>query len=72
MVWVILKHKNRFLLTQRSEGTWCFPESEINPKNKNIIGIGWFTLSEIHALGQSLASVLAKNLMYVSYLLQQC
>ncbi len=33
-VWAILRRKNRFLLTQKSEcGTWSFPSGEAHPKN---------------------------------------
>ena len=46
-------------------------DGELKPDCEDIIGVGWFTVAEIHAIEQSLAPFLAECLMYVSYLLQQ-
>lgn len=43
---------------------------ELKPARKDIIGVGWFTLIEMYALGQSLAPFVSDNLMYLSYLIQ--
>lgn len=43
---------------------------EPKPACKDIIGVGWFTLVEMYALGQSLAPFVGDSLMYLSYLLQ--
>lgn len=40
------------------------------PACEDIIGVGWFTLAEIYALGQSLAPFVNESLMYLSYLIQ--
>lgn len=128
VVWTIIQHRNRFLLTQRSTtdtagGTWVFPGGKVDTKDKSpvdaairelkeevgldgerfkelgitcfgqyriqifycqqwsgtpkpscddIIGVGWFTLAEIHTLNRSLAPFLNKSLMYLSYLIQHC
>jgi 8-oxo-dGTP pyrophosphatase MutT (NUDIX family) len=40
------------------------------PACDDIIGIGWFTLAEIHALGPSLAPFVSHSLIYLSYLVQ--
>ncbi len=44
---------------------------ESKPACKDIMGVGWFTVAEIHAMGQSLTPFLSECLMYVSYLLHQ-
>jgi len=36
----------------------------------NIAGIGWFTLPEMYALGQSLAPHINSSIMYIAYLMQ--
>jgi len=46
-------------------------DGELKPACVDIVGIGWFTVAEIHTIGQSLAPFLAECLMYVSYLLYQ-
>ncbi len=43
---------------------------ELKPACEDIIGIGWFTLTEIYALGQSLAPFVDNSLLYLSYLIQ--
>lgn len=40
------------------------------PSCEDIIGVGWFTMAEIHSLGQSLAHFFTRTLMYISYLIQ--
>lgn len=126
VVWTILKHRDRFLLAQRSisdtaGGTWVFPGGKIDsgdktsivtarrelkeetglegkrfrklcdlrldkyhvqvfccdewsgkpsPACKDIIGVGWFTLAEIHSLDKSLAPFVNDSLLYLSYLIQ--
>lgn len=40
------------------------------PSCEDIIGVGWFTMPEIHALEKSLAPFFAESLMYISYLIQ--
>ena len=40
------------------------------PAYDDIIGVAWFTLAEIYALGQSLTPFASRSLMYLSYLLQ--
>jgi len=42
VVWIILKHKNRFLLAQKSmsdiaSGTWVFPGGKIDPEDQTVI-----------------------------------
>jgi len=46
-------------------------DGEIKPACEDIMGVGWFTVAEIHAIGQSLTPFLSECLMYVSYLLHQ-
>ncbi len=46
-------------------------DGELKPACEDIVGTGWFTIAEIHAIEQSLAPLLVKSLMYMSYLLQQ-
>lgn len=46
-------------------------DGELNLSCEDIVGIGWFTIAEIHAIDQSLTPFFTKGLMYVSYLLQQ-
>lgn len=43
---------------------------ELKPGSENIIGVGWFTYSEMYALGQSLAPFVNDSLSYLSYLIQ--
>ncbi len=40
------------------------------PACEDIIGVGWFTLAEMYALGQSLAPHVNDSLVYISYLIQ--
>jgi len=40
------------------------------PACDDIIGVGWFTIAEIYALGQSLATFVNESLMYLAYLIQ--
>ena len=44
---------------------------ELKPACEDIMGVGWFTVAEIHAIKQSLTPFLVECLMYVSYLLHQ-
>lgn len=44
---------------------------ECNLSCDDVVGMGWFTIAEIHAMSQSLSPFLAECLMYLSYLLQQ-
>ena len=46
-------------------------DGELKPACEDIVGVGWFTIAEIHAIRQSLTPFLSECLMYVSYLLQQ-
>ena len=46
-------------------------DGELKPACEDIMGVGWFTIAEIHAIEQSLAPFLLGCLMYVSYLLHQ-
>jgi 8-oxo-dGTP pyrophosphatase MutT (NUDIX family) len=46
---------------------WC---GHPKPMCEDVIGIGWFKLSEIYLLDRSLAPFLNKNLMYVAYMIQ--
>lgn len=46
-------------------------DGEFNLSCKDVEGIGWFTISEIHSMTRILAPFLLENLIYVSYLLQQ-
>ncbi len=46
-------------------------DGELKPACEDIVGVGWFTIAEIHAMGQSLTPFLTECLMYVSYLLHQ-
>jgi len=43
-----------------------------NPKPacSDIIGVGWFTLAEMYALGKSIAPFMNNSLMYLAYLIQ--
>ena len=43
-----------------------------NPKPvcSDIIGVGWFTLAEMYALGESIAPFMNDSLMYLAYLIQ--
>lgn len=43
---------------------------ELKPSDDDIIGVGWFTLAEMHTLGQSLSPFVQEILLYLSYLLQ--
>jgi mutator protein MutT len=43
---------------------------ELRPSDPEIIGMGWFTLSEIYMIEKSLAPVVSDNLGYISYLTQ--
>lgn len=43
---------------------------ELKPACKDIIGVGWFSLEEMYALGQSLAPFIDNSLLYLSYLIQ--
>jgi len=40
------------------------------PACDDTIGVGWFSLAEMYALGQSLAPFVDDSLMYLSYLIQ--
>ncbi len=40
------------------------------PSCEDIIGVGWFSLPEIHSLGKSLAPFTNNSLSYLSYLIQ--
>lgn len=44
---------------------------ELKPACEDIEGVGWFTIAEIHTIGQILTPSLSKCLLHVSYLLQQ-
>ncbi len=44
--------------------------SEPVPDNKEIIGIGWFTLSEMYAIEKSLTPIINSSLANLSYLIQ--
>ncbi len=46
-------------------------DGEIKPACEDIMGVGWFTVAEIHAMGRSLTPFLEECLIYVSYLLHQ-
>ena len=46
-------------------------DGELKPACEDIVGVGWFTISEIHTIRHSLAPFLLECLMYVSYLLHQ-
>ena len=46
-------------------------DGELKPACEDIMGVGWFTVAEIHAIEQSLTPFLVECLMYVSYLLHQ-
>jgi 8-oxo-dGTP pyrophosphatase MutT (NUDIX family) len=41
-----------------------------NPACEDIIGVGWFTIAEMHALDNSLAPFVNDSLLYLSYLIQ--
>ena len=43
---------------------------KLKPACKDIIGVGWFTIEEIYALGQSLAPFIDNSLSHISYLIQ--
>lgn len=50
---------------------WCDQwYGELKPACENIIGIGWFTIAEMHALGQSLNPFVNESLPYLTYLIQ--
>lgn len=46
-------------------------DGELKPACEDIVGVGWFTIAEIHAIRQGLSPFLSETLMYLSYLLQQ-
>lgn len=41
-----------------------------HPACEDIVGVGWFTLAEMYALGQSLAPFVNQSLSYIAYLIQ--
>jgi 8-oxo-dGTP pyrophosphatase MutT (NUDIX family) len=41
-----------------------------NSSCNDVVGVGWFTLSEIYALGHSLAPFVGEGLAYLAYFLQ--
>ncbi len=45
-------------------------DREPRPASKDIMRVGWFTLVEMYALGQSLAPCVNNSLVYISYLIQ--
>jgi len=50
----------------------CCNQWSIEPytSTENISGIGWFTLPEMYALGQSLSPYINSSIMYIAYLIQ--
>ncbi len=46
-------------------------DGKLRPACEDIMGVGWFTITEIHGMEQSLSSFLSETLIYLSYLLQQ-
>lgn len=38
--------------------------------NNNIVGLGWFSISEIYSLGNELCKHVSNNMAYLSYLIQ--
>jgi 8-oxo-dGTP pyrophosphatase MutT (NUDIX family) len=46
---------------------WC---GELKPVRKDIIGVGWFTPTEMYSLKDGIAPFLKDSLTYVSYLIQ--
>lgn len=44
---------------------------KLRPACDDIMGVGWFTIAEIHSIKQSLSPFLSETIMYLSYLLQQ-
>lgn len=46
---------------------WC---GQPKPNCEDIIGVGWFTLAEMHSISQSLSPFLRDLLMFLSYLTQ--
>jgi len=51
---------------------WCCNKwsGDPIPSCDDIIGVGWFTLAEIHKLDETISPFLGKALMYISYLTQ--
>ncbi|KKN98846.1 hypothetical protein LCGC14_0140870 [marine sediment metagenome] len=45
-------------------------QGELRPNHYTTMGVGWFTLVEIHSLGQSLTPFVSDSLMYLTYLIQ--
>lgn len=43
---------------------------EVKPSCSDIIGVGWFTFSEMYALGHSLSPFVSEGLSYIYYLIQ--
>jgi ADP-ribose pyrophosphatase YjhB (NUDIX family) len=48
-------------------GQW---RGELKLLCKNVIGVGWFTLAEMHTLNQSLDAFVSDSLLYLAYLTQ--
>lgn len=66
------KKLSHIYLNQYSVQVFCCDKwsGTLKPACKDIIGVGWFTIEEMYALGQSLAPFIDNSLSHISYLIQ--
>jgi len=60
-------HMDQYRISVFLCGNWS---GGLKPTHRDIIGIGWFAISEMHSLNQSLSPFVNSSLSYLSYLVQ--